>query len=265
MITKCILDDKKRVIQYIGKHYPECLYLYLDLNEYAFKEDFVNVWTQEYNNSISSVILQYKTGAHVFSDNGELYNAREIVFLLRDISPDMVCARADIIECLKQHQEFSSYDVEYGHVGLYTTKKITCTHKVDSAKKEDFHDIAKLLYADEGIGASYELDELKNQLFERNIHGFSRNLLIKEGNNILCHVCTGAEYSNIAIISGVVTNSAYRGIGLASQLLAYLCEVLYLEGKEVYSVYYTVPALNLHHKVGFTDCCSIGKLFIKKH
>ena len=131
--------------------------------------------------------------------------------------------------------------------------------------KDDFKDIAKLLFQDEGIGASYDLEELGNQMYQRNRLGFVRNYVIKDNDKIVCHVCTGAEEEGIAIISGIVTDIKSRGKGYAKKLLSYVCQQLISEGKEVFSVYYTEAARKLHYRAGFLDYCGYGKLFIKKH
>lgn len=264
MIIKCDERWVKPIEIYIGRRYPECLYLFLDFKKYGFSVDYVNIWVQLKDEEIVAVILKYHTGMHVFSNSSD-YSTKELVGLIKETIPDMICGRKDIIENIIADKEMSEYEVEYGYIGVCNNVKSPVCYPVLKADKEDFKEIVKLLYQDEGIGASYDFNELSDQLLQRNQQGFVRNYVIKEANKVICHVCTGAEQDNISIISGVVTDERYRGRGLASSLLSYTCQKLLSEGKEVYSVFYTDAATKLHHSVGFIDNCEFGKLYFKKH
>ena len=264
MIIKCDLSYQTIIEQYIGLNYPECLYLYLDFKKFGFDVEYVNIWIQKNTEKITAVILQYRTGMHIYS-RAKDYESDEIVKLIKQVSPDMICARDSIIRDLYSTTIKNNYEVEYGNIGY--CKTVGCESAINAKKvtKDDFKDIAKLLFQDEGIGASYDLEELGNQMYQRNSLGFVRNYIIKDNDKIACHVCTGAEEEGIAIISGIVTDISFRGKGYAKKLLSYVCQQLINEGKEVYSVYYTEAARKLHYRAGFLDYCGYGKLFVKKH
>ncbi len=264
MIIKCNSSHQSLIESYIGSNYPECLYLYLDFMKYGFGVEYVKIWIQCYDKNINAVILQYRTGMHIYSRYND-YEINEIVNLIIKMAPDMICAKDSIIRDLYSTLINYNYEVEYGNIGQCKTIYNNVATDAQKALKGDFEDIARLLFIDEGIGASYDLKELGDQMFQRNKQGFVRNYVIRENNEIACHVCTGAEENNIAIISGIVTDIKSRGKGLAKKLLAYVCKQLLEEGYEVYSVYYTKPARNLHYRVGFVDYCGFGKLYIKKH
>ena len=264
MIVKCDAKWMLPIEEYIGRNYPECLYLYLDFKKYGFGVDYVNIWIQLKDERITAVILKYHTGMHVYSRSDEYY-VSEIVDLIKETLPDQICGRRDIIESIIADEKMADYDVEFGYIGICSKVEDDKRYNVVKAETDDFKKIVELLYQDEGIGASYDFDELSNQMLQRNQQGFVRNFVIKDAGKVVCHVCTGAEQGDIAIISGVVTDSVARGKGLASCLLSHTCRQLILEGKEVYSVYYTIPATKLHHSVGFKNYCNFGKLFLKKH
>ena len=263
MIVKCDVSWKESIINYVGNNYPECLYLYLDFIKYGFEVNYVNTWVLLNDKKIDGIILKYHTGMHVYTANDN-FEASEVCELINELTPDMICSRKDVIEKLSSVLNMTLYETEFGHIGK-CSKVIGCNNiNVANAEKTDFRQIAELLYQDEGIGASYELDELSNQMQERNKQGFVRNYVIKDSNKVICHVCTGAELGKISMISGVVTDIMARGKGHATNLLAYTCKELLEEGKEVYSVYYTDQATKLHHRVGFVDYCEFGKLFVNK-
>lgn len=264
MIIKCNSNWKETIEKYIGKYYPECLYLFLDFKKYGFDYAAVNIWVQQDEDDITAVILKYYTGMHVFSQKNN-FCKKEIVELIQQEKPDMICGRKDVLERISSEEYMGLYFSEFGYVGVCKEVKNICSYPVQKASSNDFKQIVNLLYQDEGIGASYNLDDLSEQMLERNKQGFVRNVVIKDAEKVVCHVCTGAEEGVISVISGIVTDNGYRGRGLAASLLSYTCHQLLSEGKEVYSIYYTIPATQLHHRVGFVDYCQFGKLFVKKH
>lgn len=265
MIIKCNKNWFNRILEYIGNDYPQCLYLYLDLKKYGMDTDYVDVWVQLEHDNITSVILKYYTGMHIFSRN-KIFDIEELSSLITEASPDMICAESSIINKLERYIRKKGYEVELGHIGK-------CIHINDisgyvngnKADAEDFHAIVQLLYQDEGIGASYNFEELSDQMRQRSEQGFVRNYVIKEDKEVVCHVCTGAEYDRLSIISGIVTAPEARGRGFAKRLLSQVCKELDGEKKEIYSVYYTDVATRLHHSVGFVDYCEYGKLFKVRH
>ena len=46
MITRCSKKDEAKILSYIGKDYPSCLYLYLDLKNYGFNSEIVDIYVQ---------------------------------------------------------------------------------------------------------------------------------------------------------------------------------------------------------------------------
>ena len=265
MVQVCKANDIPIIIDYIGNRHYECLYLYLDLVNYGVSCDYVTTWALKSSGQLRAVVLKYKTGMHIFSQDND-FDIDELTQLLLSHSPGMICSTRSIISLLSAKFLCKSYNIEYGYVGhLNRNKKTGNSLFVEKANKIDFGEIVSLLYQDEGIGASYDKRNLAQQMYERNRQGYTRNLVIKEDNHVISHICTGAELDNIAVVSGLVTDKNYRGKGYASSLIQACCNQLVNEGKEVYSIYYTPTARQTHHKAGFRDLCECGKLYLKTH
>lgn len=262
MIEKCNNKDLKRIEEYIDVHYPTCLYLYLDVKKYGPDSDLTKSFFIYENNKLKGVILLYHTAMHLFSKNND-FNKDEVRDFVIYHNPSMICAAKETILTLQDEFTSLGFYAEYGHVGQFISldKKSQMTPQL--AKTKDIEGIANLLYQDDDIGASYHLNDLKQQIKERLEQGFVRSYVIKEGNKVICHVGTGAETDKVCTIAYCVTDPSYRGRGLFSSLLAYACEKLSQEGKEIYSIYYPENSRLLHHKVGFKDYCECGKLFKK--
>ncbi len=252
---------QKEIIDYIGKEYYKCLYLYIDMQQYGCASDFTKTWVQEAKGEITSVMLAYHSAIHVYSKQIN-FDVREMAEFLLEKNPSIVCASAELIKMLEPLLSSNGFVSEYGHVGKFVQCEPSTTDcDIRLAGKEDIKEIAKLLYDDDDIGSSYTMEDLVKQIEERIDSGFVRSYVIKQDSHVVAHLGTGAELNKLCTISYVITDPKYRGRGLSSSLFSYACNQLYLEGKEIFSVYYPENSRRLHHKMGFEDCCECGKLY----
>lgn len=263
MIVKCTTDDLDLIKQYIGDNYASCLYLYMDLIQYGPDSVYTKTWIQKQEGRISCVILAYHTAMHIYAHDE--FNVQELVELVREQKPSQICALKSTIQALQSPLLELDYEVELGYVGKMSFSGDEVSGLVQRATLDDVDRISRLLYQDEGIGASYTLEDLKEQFTERLSQGFVRSFIIKDEGEIVAHLGTGAEVGNVSIVTYVITDNRYRRRGFARLLYQAACRELQQEGKEVYAVYYVPSAIQLHHSMGFVDCCEVGKLFLKTH
>lgn len=261
MLTTCNNCDQRTVINYIGKEYPKCLYLYLDLIQYGCSSDRTRTWIQRQNGIITSVILFYHTALHIYSRDNNLI-VTEIQDLIKEIKPTMVNAAAETIRILEPVLKKMKYLSEFGHIGEWSkaTSEITNMNIVE-ADERDIPEIARMLYEDQDIGASYTYEDLLSQMRERLEEGYVRSYVIRKNDKPVAHVGTGAETNDVCTIAYTITSPHYRGRGMAQALYNHACGILQKEGKRIFSVYYPESARSFHHKVGFIDVCECGKLF----
>lgn len=77
MIKKCCSEnDLDILLEYIGKEYREAIYLYLDAIKYGISNPNVSSWIQTENEVITSIILMYHTGMHIYSKE-KVFDASE--------------------------------------------------------------------------------------------------------------------------------------------------------------------------------------------
>lgn len=261
MIVKCDRNQQNEIVEYIGNEYGKCLYLYIDLIKYGCDSKFANAWKVVDDKGINMVILSYHSALHMYSKN-ENFDGKEIAKFVRDKKPSIICAAKPLILALKPLLAEDGYETEIGYIGKKTySVKPSVYYPVEIAQEGDIEQIAKLLYEDNDIGASYSFDDLVIQISERLSQGFVRSFVIKEEDKVVAHLGTGAEIENLCTISYVITDPNYRGKGLSSSLFCYACDELESEGKEIFSVYYPENSRRLHHRMGFVDYCEFGKLF----
>lgn len=258
MIRKCDIKEEKKILDYIGDEYNKCLYLYLDLIKYGFKNPNINIYIQEKNGMILSIALTYYKGMHIFTkDNNCLEEWENII---NYIKPTLICGEKSVIMELNKY--IKNYEVEYGWVRELSTieNKYDYT-SVSKANNNDFDKIAELLFLDDDIGSSYKLNELREQMIERNKEKYSRNYVIKRGKEIVSHAGTGAENEKVAMLNYVITSPKHRGEGLATIVTSKVCNDLISEGKKVYLINYTNESTRLYDKIGFKISCEWGKLY----
>lgn len=267
MIIKCnSIEQENSILEYIGKNYGKCLYLYLDLKKYTIQSDNIQVYQQICNGEITAVLLCYYSCLHIFSEKGD-FDTQEIKqFLLGKQLSMIYCEQSIALKLLNNVYNGTNVSFRTGWVAQIQQVSISNEDvNVMLADKNDFSQIAQMIYDDEDIGRSYNFDDLVKQLTERSEQGFSRNYVIKKDDNIvIAHACTNAEFDNIAVVGELLVRKEYRRKGYASKIWKFLCGELLSENKEVYSFYYTDESRRLHTKTGFFEICNWSKILLNK-
>ena len=264
MICKCNKANEKEIIEYIGKDYSSCLYLYLNLMKYGFESDIIEVFLQHDEEKTTAVLLKYYSCLHVYSKNGDFCSKEVADFFIRRGFTILYCT-AKTAESV--YNAFSESERNKAVITIGWVAQIQAVDKkpkglAEAAKEEDFCQIARLIYDDEDIGRSYQFNELVKQLSERNRQGYGRNLVIKNDGTVIAHACTNAESDNVAVVAELLVRKEYRRRGYASEIWRENCQQLLAEGKEVYSFYYTEESRNLHKHIGFFEVCEWTKIVI---
>lgn len=263
MIKRLSLNSEKSLItNYIGDDYYQCLYLYLDIIAYDIENREIECWIQYNNSSIVAVALKYHNAIHVYSKNYQ-FNVEEFVDFIISLSPFIICASEKLIDIISPY--FTEYTKEIGVVSKLSSIDYVEDNDVREADVDDFYSIAKMIFDDEDSGASYDYNDLVNQMKERYYKHFSRNFIIKDGDLVIANVSTGGESKEFCTLNNVIVRKEYRRRGLAARLYRKVCSELTREGKVVYSIYYVKESIALHEKLGFVECCKYGKLFKRVH
>lgn len=261
MLVKCtsVLQDK--IEAYLQHNESSCLYLCLDYYKYGLNCSFTEMYAEMENNNIRCLIFRYHEGVHIFSKNGD-FDINTVVSLIKKMNPNMICCIQEIADQIKVY--LGDYEVTFGSILKLEQINTSIERFGRIAKIDELDEVATLLCQDEGIGGTYNFSQMSTQLKERYNDNFGRNYILKQNHEIIAHAATGAEYSNIAIINGVITAPSYRGKGIGTSVLATLCDQLLQENKKIYSICYIPQAQRMHEKVGFNKCESWAKLSKKE-
>ncbi|WP_054957470.1 GNAT family N-acetyltransferase [Paenibacillus dakarensis] len=262
MLKQCDESWITRILEYIGRDYSKCLYLYINLNKYGLNTENFNVWISlDDVGDIRGLMAKYYTGTHFFSKDTD-FIVDDYMDFVHENKPAIITGTGQIIQNIQGG--FPSYTADYGSVGQIKNVSKFNASQVEIASIDDMHEIAKLLIGDKGLGGHYDSSLLEHQLKERYIEGFGRNYVIKKDNEIVSHCATYAQTNQLAVTSGVFTKTEERGMGYAYQIYCKLCYDLLSEGKEVYAFFYTDQAHRMHDKVGFKVVSSWAKLVLQK-
>jgi len=262
LIELANINDKEIIDSYISDDYSKCLYLYLNYKRYGFDSQQVKIYLQRINSEISSIMLTYYDTVHIYSRNQTIDSEEIAQFLIKN-NPTMICGEKIIIEQLFLKMNKQGYLSEYGFIRCLNEINNVEYIELQEATETDFDNITKLLMTDEGLSGAQTYNSLKKQLLERYKQKFSRNFILKEQDEIIAHVCTGAENDEIAILTNLIVHNNYRNQGLGKRVCQNFCSKLISNGQKVFLVNYTQETNQLYEKIGFIKCCDWGKLYKK--
>lgn len=261
MIIKYKDSNKNELLEYIGKDYGKCLYVYIDLVKYNLDDnDDFDAWAQKNDRGeIVAVITEYYKGIQVYSKHQE-FEPKEIAEFILEKDSRNIFAIKETIDMLKPYMP--GFDEEIGTVGQIKELKVEPNKDAYSAGVDELSEIAKVVAEDENIGKPYGYDSLYKQYKERKEEHMGRNFVLrdKDTNEIVCHAGTYAELPELAVVGGVISSPAMRGKGCATGVTAALSKELLEEGKDVFSFYYIPPATKMHVKCGFEKIGDWAKL-----
>ena len=259
MIVHLTESEKPDVLRYIGDERGRCLYMYMDILKFGLNSPEVSVWAQQADGEIAALMMKYHNGFHVYAKRTDA-DFGETAGLIRQIKPGLVCGEGPVVQSLSA--ALPEYVAEYGVI-YKLGRPCACADKTDirTACPDDFRQVARMLKADDDYGSGFTLEELEAQFRGRQESGLSRSLVLRQGNEVVAHVATGAETADVATVNGLVVAESLRHRGLATKVMNALCAELQSEGKDVFSAVYVEPSANLHRKIGFCEYCSWGKMF----
>ncbi len=261
-----------KVLEYFEREPLLCLYSAIDLKKFGLSNPHFKVYIREEEDdggaaAIQGVLTRYYGGVNAFCA-GTAQDAEAMAQMVREWEPDMVNGPGGLIRQLHGRLR-DHYEPEYGYVtGIldlhaYDGRDTSCP-EAELASEEDFYEIACLICTDDGLGGQYTPEALAAQLLERYREGFGRNYIIRRDGHIICHGATYAESSDLAVVSGIITDKKYRGQKLAYKVVSKLNHDLMREGKRPCLFYFRQSAAKLYENLGFPKGEDWGKLTRRK-
>ncbi len=263
MIRLASQEDKERIISTLSEHMTDNIYLYIDIQVYGIKKNFIKVWIEEKNSIIIKIILKYYNSFQIFITGKHDKEYEDIIKLILDYKPAMISGKSESIKCI-YHNVKNNYSENYGKfLEQICETEINFNTIIEFATISDMKEIAKLICMDKGIGGHYTVPELEQQLVNRLINNIGRNILIRKDNKIVAHYATYAEAPGIAVMGGLIVHPDYRGNSYGKLLHIFLSNTLIKENKRVFLFCHDMDILKMYLKLGAKVCSDYGKLTIK--
>ena len=89
-------EDLPRVLDYLRKDLPRCLYLYADLWVYGLDNPHMAAWFQEDGAGLGKVAMEYHGSFQLYGDR-DFEDTGELLELIRRRQPPGISARREII------------------------------------------------------------------------------------------------------------------------------------------------------------------------
>lgn len=267
-MRRAVQQDQDAILEYLKKAVDECIYLYIDILNYGVASENIAVWLQEQDEQIELVVMKYFDSFQVYSHRRGI-DVGPVLALLQEHPVTMVSARRDIIEQMEElcHGYCAVYGAVFDVSRLRRTfwamdgakREKPSALEVTEAVAEDAAEIAELICSDDTFRVNYKEDDLARQLAERIRTHTGRSVIIRMDGRIVAHDATFAEAEGVAVVSGLVIRSEYRGLGCYEAMVSYLGEQLMQEGKIPYAFAITDKTIRYHRAV-YTECGEYGKL-----
>lgn len=266
-MRRAVQQDQEAILEYLKKAVAECIYMYIDIQNYGVASENMAVWLQEQDGQIELVVMKYFDSFWIYSHRRGI-DVEPVLALLKEFPVTMVSARRDIIEQLEG--VCSGYSAAYGSVfdvscfrrkfwAMDGGKQKQRAFEVTEAVEEDAAEIAELVCSDDNFRVNYREEDLARQFAERIRTHTGRSVIIRMDGRIVAHNATFAEAEGVAVVSGLVIRPECRGTECYKTLVKYLGDQLMNEGKIPYAFAITDKTIRYHRAV-YTECGEYGKL-----
>lgn len=239
-------------------------YIFIDATSWGFSGENIQTWEVIDNHLIGIVYRYYNSLQLFFSEplNDEI--CIELAQFIRNGRYEMISGKSEIIECVYKYL-YEEYDSMYGCImGFEGTLPQNLCKNVQVATISDLSQAAKLVCSDANIGAHYTVPQLTKQFEERMNYSGCINVVYKDKDKVVSHAATYADMEQFAIIGGIVTDSAYRGRGLAKHTTNFLVSILQKNNKLPIVYCYEQGLYNWYNRLGFQIKTNCGKLEKKR-
>ncbi len=252
MTIKCDDSYIPQVVEYIGEGKFQCFYLYMDLLECGAQGPDVGLWISGDGEEIEGVAYRYFDTLHLYSR--DKFPWRDALGLIDELRPKCVTgSQATIDKLLGKTKDTYAYELSH----IITTSRLMDGRSdlaVRQAGMADVPEIAALMMKEPIYNSVYTYESLCQQLTDRLKTGFGRLFVMRdETGRLVATNATSAETEELAVISGLVTDTELRGRGLGRAITASTWNLVLREGKRglAFLGAENENTLSLHRRMGY--------------
>ena len=235
MIRRAVKNDDNRILTYIGDHYADCLYLYLNYRKYGCGSEAVTTYVSEdTNENINGVILKYHDCLHIYSKMADMASDECESFIDKE-APEVIFVNSIYNDRLQDHLKKERTMHEMKAVEKYCRDEYMI-EGVYLASVEELPEIAEFLMTDSVYNTVYaSAEELSAQMTERVKDGYGCTYVARENNKITWTSSVVAQDDHICLESLIMLAPYLRKKGLGKPAVATLANILARGGKQVFA------------------------------
>ncbi len=250
-MIKASNKDKDRVLPFLKRNPSENGFFIGDLENFSLDEDFLDLWYEEREGRIVSVLLRYYKGYLVTSE--ETPNFGEIARVITsDPLRERVSGMGDSITGLAKYMDLGK--IRKTNLAVLSGENFSGVTKGEEEPVRCGVDgIEELFTFLKGI-EEFEVSENQRDSFGKEIKtATGRAYVIRREGRIVACAQISAENSLNGTVMGVATDAGWRRKGLARLCVSRACRDMIDDGKEVILFYDNPRAGKLYKDLGFTD------------
>jgi hypothetical protein len=210
---------------------------------YGFDRDFLNVWIEESEGEINTIIAKFYDNMTVVSMSDSVDEIRDFILMIgcKTLETDLhFCSKlgftADVI---KKSYVFTGFAENFG---------------ADNLGEENYKELYSLV-SKNIPGSFYNSKEaylsfLSDFTFRKS-RGLARSKGFKENRKLVSSVITSAESKTAALLSAVASDNSVRGKGYGKKTVLSMVNELESENKKVFVIALNESAESFYEHIGF--------------
>ncbi|MNC24284.1 putative acetyltransferase [compost metagenome] len=240
----------------LGKDPALNLFIIGDVENFGFEQDFMELWGEFRGGDgrLAAVLLRFYGSFLPYAD-GPFDAAGFAAVMQAGPKFEMVSGSAEVVKAVAEHLNFRTEKqmrfAELRELNSALNAAAASAQAIQKAAPDDADAICSLTdQIDEFISNP---DDSRKSLRKTLVTGTGRTYYMERDGQVIATASSSAESSMSAMIIAVATHPAYRGQGLASQLVARLSADLINEGRTPCLFYDNPQAALIYHKLGYQD------------
>ncbi len=265
MIVEYNQLERDRLDKIIQERIFHNVYLYIDTKTYGYEnKNDIMTWALVKDDVIKAVLFKYYNSLQYLRvEQLEEEDYLEICNHIREMSYEMISGDEESLSNINRILE-NAYKMTSGYVLLGDEYRGTTSGQTKWADEEMCSEIAQLICSDEGIGGHYTKELLTEQLVDRQKNYNCKNRVLIDDGRIVAHMGTYADYDDVAVLGGLVTDPDYRGKGYGGAVLKDLALAVKSENKTPILYCFEEDTTGWYESQGWRKHIECAKLELRK-
>ncbi len=255
-LIQCTKENQEVLLDYLKQEAERNIFMIADIMNYGFDSDMQSVWADMVDGKCSAVYLWFCNNLLIYSKKAMLESASlDVILSMKKL--DQVMAKRTHLEqiCSISMKIGRDYEIKSKEL-LALRNPVVEDSERDSERREFSHRVGQVQDTDSiyEFLQSGELAPLyrSREMIESRIEtGDGVHLLIEEGDQLVAQINSAAKTPYSVMLGGLFTQMKHRGEGMASYLVAVLCQEMLRSNRIPCIITMAPKADNLFYKLGF--------------